>query len=116
MMTTPQNTSGHTGDTGPVACTLTSADLTAQVGRWTQLIARAMTGRAETPDGVRVSFRSEAGAEEELRALVAAENECCSWAAWTVDTSTGTTVLEVRSAGDGVATLRSMFGLAPASS
>lgn len=115
-MTTPQIPSGQRDDTGPVACTLMPADLAAQVGRWARLIARAMTGRAETPDGVRLSFRSEPGTEDELRALVAAENQCCSWATWTVDTSTGTTVLDVRSSGDGVAALYTMFGLAPASS
>jgi hypothetical protein len=116
MMTTPQTPSGQTDDTGPVACTLTPAGLAAQAGRWGRLIAGAVVGRTGTHDGVRLSFRSEPGTEDELRALVAAENECCSWATWTVDTSTGTTVLDVRSSGDGVATLYTMFGLAPASS
>ena len=55
----------------PVACTLGVADLAAQRRRWEQLMARAQTGRAETADGLRLSFRPEA--EEELRALVAVE-------------------------------------------
>ena len=99
--------------TSQVACTLTTADLTAQHNRWEQLIARAMTDRAETPDGLRICFRPEPGAEEELRALVAVENECCSWATWTVERDAGTIVLDVRSTGEGVATLRGMFGPAP---
>ena len=92
-----------------VACTLSSAGLAAQAGRWERLIARAMTERAETADGLRVSFRPEPGVEEELRRLVAVENECCSWAAWAVEANAGATVLDVRSTGPGLATLHGMF-------
>jgi hypothetical protein len=66
----------------PVACTLGMAGLAAQARRWERLMARALTGRDETPEGLRLSFRPEA--EEELRALVAVETGCCAWAAWTV--------------------------------
>ena len=97
--------------TTPVACTLTLAELAAQGGRWRRLVARAMTERAETSDGLRICFRAEA--EEELRALVAAETECCPWATWTVEPDAGTIVLDVRSIDEGVATLHGLF--APAS-
>jgi hypothetical protein len=97
-----------------IACTLTSADLAAQGGRWERLAARAMTGRAETADGLRIVFRPEPGAEEELRALVAVENGCCSWAKWTVEAEEGQIVLAVRATGEGVAALHGMFtGLQP---
>ena len=109
-MTNPQTGTDQDGGTGPIACTLTAADLAAQAGRWERLIARAMTERAETADGLRLSFRPEPGVEEELRRLVAVETECCAWAAWAVDTSAGgAPVLDVRSAGPGVATLHGMF-------
>ena len=98
-------------ETTPVACTLTPAELAGQSQRWEQLIARAMTERTETSVGVRMSFRPEA--EDELRALVAVETECCPWAAWTVERDAGTIVLDVRSAAGGVATLHGLF--APAS-
>jgi hypothetical protein len=91
----------------PVACTLSSAGLAAQRGRWEQLIARAMTERAETVVGVCISFLP--GAEDELRALVAVETECCPWASWTVERATATIVLHVRSTADGVGALHSMF-------
>ena len=93
--------------TAPVACTLTPADLAAQGERWRRLMAWAVTERAETADGLRVRFRP--GAEEELRTLVAAETECCPWATWTVDTDAQQAVLDIRSAGAGVAALHSMF-------
>ncbi len=59
---------------------------------------------------LRICFRPEPGAEDELRALVAAETECCPWATWTVERSTGTIVLDVRSTAAGVAALHAMFG------
>jgi len=71
-----------------------------------------MTERAETPDGLRLCFHPEA--EEELRALVAAETECCPWATWAVKREVGTIVLYVRSTAEGVATLHAMFGPASA--
>jgi len=98
-------------ETTPVACTLTPADLAAQGERWHRLMARAMTERAEAPDGLRICFRPEA--EEELCAMVAVETECCPWATWTVERDAGTIVLDVRSTAVGVATLAGMF--APAS-
>ncbi len=91
----------------PVACTLSAADLAAQAGRWERLMARALTARAETADGLRLSFQPEA--EEELRALAAVETGCCRWATWTVERDGGAVVLGVRSAAEGVATLHSMF-------
>jgi len=90
-----------------VVCTLGVADLAAQGRRWQRLMARALMGRAETADGLRLTFRPEA--EDELRALVAVETGCCAWAAWTVEQTAGAVVLDVRSADEGVATLHSMF-------
>jgi hypothetical protein len=93
----------------PVACTLTPAGLAAQAGRWQRLMARAMAERAETADGLRMSFRPEPGTEEELHRLVAVESECCAWADWTVGLIAGNLMLEVRSTGAGIAALHGMF-------
>jgi hypothetical protein len=95
--------------TEPVACTLITADLATQSRRWERLADRALTERAETTDGLRIVFRPEPGAEEELRALVAVENECCRWANWTVEVDDGQIVLAVRAAGEGVTALHGMF-------
>ena len=90
-----------------IACTLGLADLAAQGRRWQRLMARALTGRAETADGLRMTFLPEA--EDELRALVAVETGCCAWADWTVEPAAGAVVLDVRSADEGVATVHTMF-------
>jgi hypothetical protein len=112
---TPQPlTTEADGSTVPIACTLTSADLAAQRGRWERLAERALTERTETADGLRLVFRPEPGAEDELRALVAVENECCSWAEWTVEADDGQIRLAVHATGDGVPALHGMFaGLRP---
>jgi hypothetical protein len=90
-----------------IACTLGVADLRVQARRWEGLMARALTERSETADGLRLTFRPEA--EDELRALVAVETGCCAWAAWTVEPTAGAVVLDVRSADEGIATLHTMF-------
>jgi hypothetical protein len=112
-MATQQIATGEGTGAVPVACTLTSADLAAQTGRWEQLAARAMTERAETAHGLRVFFRAEPGVEAEVRTLVAVENQCCPWADWAVVTTARQVVLDVRSAADGVATLHRMFTSLP---
>ena len=101
-------------ETTPVACNLTAADLAAQARRWVGLAARAMTGRTRTARGIRISFRPGPGAENELRSLAAVERECCPWAAWTVEASADQLVLDVRSAGEGIAALHGMFAGLPA--
>ena len=108
-MTGQQDTDGGNGGSAPIACTLTRPGLAARAGRWARLVARAMTGRAEVGGGLRLAFRPGPGVEEELRELAAAENECCSWAAWTVEAGAGKLVLDVRSPGDGAAVLHGMF-------
>jgi len=113
-MAAQENTTATTTDecspgTVPIACTLTPAGLAAQAGRWERLAARAMTECARTAHGIRIWFRPEPGAEEELRALVAVETGCCSWATWTVQPSGGPIMLDVRSSGDGITALHDMF-------
>lgn len=127
-MTAPENSGANTTGTpsalstpnapsapsAPIACTLTSANLAEQAGRWQRLAARAMTARDQTADGLRIRFRAGPGVEQELRELVAVENECCAWATWVIEPAAQQVVLDIRAAGDGVAAMHSMFtGLMP---
>ncbi|HEY8408738.1 MAG TPA: hypothetical protein VIK66_12220 [Gaiellaceae bacterium] len=99
-----------------IACTLTGSDLAEQARRWRAL---PLLQREETEDGLRVTFAREprgaegfaavassVGVEDELRALVAVENDCCRWARWDVEDGV---VLVVTSSGHGVRTLHGMF-------
>jgi len=103
--------SGTTSDAadGAVACSLTSEGLAAQADRWHRLATASLDERIETADGLRIAFRPEPGVYDELRQLVAVENECCPWAQWTVTAGHGQVVLNVRAEKAGVAALHGMF-------
>ena len=92
-----------------VACTLGEAGLDAQARRWRELRAKAELRQVKTPEGKRVFFRAGEGVAEELDALVAVENECCSWARWTVERGSGEVVLAVTSTEHGVDAVHAMF-------
>jgi hypothetical protein len=92
-----------------IACTLSDTDLKSQRERWLALGENFGLGRQETKDGLRLSFRSHPAIREELEELVAVENECCSWAAWSVEEERDTLVMAARSRGMGVETLHGMF-------
>jgi hypothetical protein len=84
-------------------------DLARQSSRWNVLRARAGLERVETETGLRLYFAREAGVEDELRALVAIERECCRWADWAVDPEDERLVMCVCSTGEGVVALHGMF-------
>jgi hypothetical protein len=92
-----------------ISCTLTTDDLAAQRERWLRLLATAGTGRDETPSGILLHFRPDAGVVRELEGLAAVERRCCAWASWTVTTGDGELTLEAASTGAGVAALHGMF-------
>jgi hypothetical protein len=92
-----------------IACTLTRTDLKTQRERWLNLGDNFGVRREETEDGLRLFFTDHPAVERELRALVAVENDCCSWAAWSVERDHGALVMAVRSQGEGISTLHSMF-------
>jgi len=67
-------------------------------------------GRYETDDGLRLTFKDHPAVQAELQALVAVENECCSWAAWSIERGKdGALVMAARSQDDGIAALHGMF-------
>jgi hypothetical protein len=92
-----------------IACTLSSRDLSRQAERWRALRASAQIDRADVADGIAIGFRADPGVEAELRALVAAENECCAWARWEVRRRGTDVELVATSTGDGVAALHQML-------
>lgn len=92
-----------------VACTLSGSDLKSQRERWLALGENFGLGRRETETGLCLDFRYHPAVRAELEALVAVENECCSWAAWSVEREGDTLVMAARSKGVGVTTLHGMF-------
>src|SRR5262245_48133551 len=93
-----------------VACTLIGTDLKTQRERWISLGENFGLGRVETDDGLQLTFTDHPAVEAELRALVTVENECCSWAAWSVERGgDGALVMAARSQDDGIPALHGMF-------
>lgn len=93
----------------PVACTLASTVFRTQVERWTKLYADAGTERIETDDGLHVSFRRSPAVENELRALVAVEIECCAWADWTIEDGAENLTLSVTSTSNSVDVIHTLL-------
>jgi hypothetical protein len=97
-------------DSAPaVACELSGDEVGTQAERWMRLGRDAGLGRVETEDGMRIRFRDEPAVEQELRALVAVESNCCPWARWEVSRANGELVMHVSSTPEGAATLHVMF-------
>jgi hypothetical protein len=92
-----------------IACTLSARDLAAQAARWRRLRSSAGFERVDTEDGLRLAFQHTPAVESELRSLVAAENECCSWATWEVVREQDRLLMQVRSTDHGVNVLHAMF-------
>jgi hypothetical protein len=92
-----------------VACTLADTEHKTQKERWLALGASFGLGGSETKDGIRLRFRYHPAVEQKLRALVAVENKCCSWAAWDVGRNDEVLVMAARSSGAGIATLHTML-------
>ena len=93
-----------------IACTLNDTNLKTQRERWINLGENFGLARHETADGLRLSFTDHPAVAAELEALVAVENDCCSWAAWTVERSEdGALVMAAHSQGEGIVTLHGMF-------
>ena len=60
--------------------------------------------------GLRLTFEDHPAIAAELQALVEVENQCCSWAAWSVERSEdGQLVMAARSQGEGIVTLHGML-------
>ena len=95
-----------------VACTLSDTDLKTQRERWINVGTNFGIDREKTADGLQLSFKDHPAVEQELRALVAVENDCCSWASWSVERKEGALVMAARSKGEGISTLHGMFKVA----
>ena len=62
----------------PVICTLTTVELHKRSAAWKDLVRRAGSRTAVTPDGIAIAF-ADLTNPQELEELVALERTCCEW-------------------------------------
>jgi hypothetical protein len=97
----------------PLACTLEAADGADRFRRWRQLGADAAPVARRTEGRLEVRYQRGPGVLDELRALAAAESECCSFVAWAVTEQAGDPTLIVSApadAPDNLEPIAALFG------
>ncbi len=97
----------------PVACTLGLQDGADQMRRWRQLVERATPTAQRFGHQLEVQFQPGPGVHDELKALAAAEQQCCAFVAWTVAVDSGHPVLHVTAPPDqpeAIEAIMSLFG------
>jgi hypothetical protein len=97
----------------PIACTLGPVDGLDRMRRWQALSEMGRPAVTRIGPTLEVRYRPVAGVHAELVALAAAEQECCSFVAWTVADDRGQPVLRVSAADspDDIAPIASLFGV-----
>ncbi len=94
-----------------IACSLEPTQLGNRRAVWERLAERALRKSRSTTDGVQIVYAGSEETEQELEELAHLEAQCCSFAEWRVTRSSDEVLLDVTSAGDGVAAVRALFGL-----
>lgn len=84
----------------PLACTLGPIDGADRSRRWRQLAADAAPVARRTGGRLEVRYQPGPGVLDELRALAAAEAECCPFVAWAVTEQAGKPTLVVSAPAD----------------
>ena len=97
----------------PVACTLSPHDGAARMRRWEALSETGRPSARRRGHLLEVRYQPKLGLRQELEALAAAEQQCCSFVAWNVSQDRDHVVLQVAAdpgAPDDVAPIASLFG------
>ena len=92
-----------------IACSLELAELGDRRDLWGRLAERALRETRSTEGGVQLVFSGSEETQRELEELARLEAQCCAFAEWRVTTQGDEVLLDVTSAGDGVAAVRALF-------
>jgi hypothetical protein len=96
----------------PIACTLGSEEHRDRRERWLRLTTQALEEKRLTPQGVQLRLHALSGVEEEARALVDLERDCCAFARWSVEGHGATVTIDITAGGEGVKALHAQFDFA----
>ena len=97
------------GESPPIACTLTAADLRDRQGAWAKLLGSGLVDRDRVAGGIRLHAARGAGAA--LVELIDLERECCAWIQFNVthDPIAGEVDVLLIAEGEGEEILAGMF-------
>ncbi len=90
------------------SCELDDKELSAQVTRWREM-RPFIVAHVRFEGGLALTF--DPSCHERLVSLVATEQRCCGWAAWSLTRETAGSVLEVRGPSAELAALAGAFAL-----
>ncbi len=93
-----------------LACSLSGPDLIERIAAWGRVAARA-TSRAVEPGRIVSTYPPDPLILRELRALIAAEADCCSFMQFKVEEGADQVVVELRVPDEMSETLAVMLGL-----
>jgi len=97
----------------PLACTLGPDDGAARLRRWQVLAEKSPPEAQRSGRRLEVRWQPQAGVQDELEALAAAERKCCSFLSWSVSSDGADLVLHIvadeNSPGD-LAPIAALFG------
>jgi hypothetical protein len=71
----------------PIACSLAASAAQDRESQWRALLSRSLIRRALAPGGMRIDLRALPGVRQELRRLIAAEQDCCPFMTMSVETT-----------------------------
>jgi hypothetical protein len=99
---------GHQSANALIACSLDTSGQRERIDAWRDLLATS-DQREATANGVRYLFAASDGLEERVRALAAAEHDCCSFLAFSVSRIDQYVEMTVTTQPDGQDALRFIF-------
>ena len=96
------------GESHPIMCTLTTADLRDREGAWAKLLGSGLIDRDRVAGGIRL--HAAPGAVTALLELIDLERECCAWIEFVVTRDpAGEADVFLTAEGEGEAVLAGMF-------
>jgi len=97
------------GESPPIACTLTAADLRDRQGAWAKLLGSGLVDRDRVTGGIRLHAAN--GAAAALIELIDLERECCAWIQFAItrDPIAGEADVLLTAEGEGEAVLAGML-------
>ncbi|WP_110473013.1 MerR family transcriptional regulator [Williamsia limnetica] len=105
---------GADADPPAIACSLDREELGERTMQWQQILTHARSRTdledTETGVGVQLTFDNDAVMVSQLAYLIAAEQQCCSFYAFTLTVADGTVVVQVRAPRDAAPLLGELFG------